>query len=86
MEGQKLGNRIRLGERQEPWLKRSLTESLTESLTHSLSTENAGEGAVCCQSTFQTLQSTSQDGPSLEFVAGTEGTECSIWDARGRRL
>ena len=84
MERQKLGNRIRLGER--PWLTHSLTESLTESLPHSLSTENAGAGAVWCQFTFQTLYATSQDGSSLEFVAATEGRECNIQDARGRGL
>ena len=78
MEGQKLGNRSRLGERQGPWLTHSLTESLTESLTHSLSTENAGAGAVCGQFTFQTVHATSQDGSTLEFVAATEGRECTI--------
>ena len=76
MEGQKLGNRSRLGKRQGPWL----THSLTESLTHSLSTENAEAGAVHCQITFQTLQ----DGSSLEFVAATAGRECNIQDATGR--
>ena len=60
--------------------------SLTESLTHSLSTENAGARAVCCQFTFQTLHSTSQDGSSLEFVEATAGRECYIQDARGRGL
>ena len=82
MEGQKLGNRSRLGERKGPWL----THSLTESLTHYLSTENAGGGAICCQFMFQTLPATSQDGSSLEFVAATEGRECNIQDARGRGL
>ena len=86
MEGQKLGSRSRLGERQEPWLTHSLTESLTESLTYSLSTENAGAEAVCCQFTFQTLYATSQDGSFLEFVAATAGRECYIQDARGRGL
>ena len=28
---------------------------------------------------------TSQDGSSLEFVTATEGRECNIQDARGRR-
>ena len=82
MEGQKLGNRSRLGERQGPWL----THSLTESLTHSLSTENAGAGAVCCQFTFQTLHATSQNGSSIEFVAATKGRECNIQGARGGGL
>ena len=86
MEGQKLGSRSRLGERQGPWLTHSLTESLTESLTYALSTENVGAGAVCCQFTFQTLHATSQDGSSLEFVAATEGMECNIQGARGRGL
>ena len=86
MEGQKLGNRSRLGERQGTWLTYSLTQSLTESLTHSLSTENAGAGAVRCQFTFQTLHATSQDGSSLEFFAATRGRECIIQDARGRGL
>ena len=53
----------------------SLTQSLTESFTHSLSKENAGEGAVCCQFTFQTLHATSQDGSSLELVTATTGIE-----------
>ena len=82
MEGQKQGNRGRLGERQGPWL----THSLTESLTQFLSTENAGAGSVCCQFMFQKLHVTSQDGPSLEFVAATEGRECNIQDAKGRGL
>ena len=56
MEGQMLGNRSSLGERQGPWLTYSLTQSLTESLNHYLSTENAGKGAVCWQFMFQTLQ------------------------------
>ena len=87
MEGQKLGNRSRLRERQGPWLTHSLTtESLTESLTHSPSTENAGAGAVCCQFTFQTPHETCQDVSALEFVAATEVRECNIKDARGRRL
>ena len=86
MEGQKLSNRSRLGERQGPWLSHSLTQSLTESLTHSFSTENAGAGAVHCQFTFQTLHATSQDGSSLAFVAAAAGRECNIQDARGRGL
>ena len=86
MEGQKLSNRSRLGERQGPWLSHSLTQSLTESLTHSFSTENAGAGAVHCQFTFQTLHATSQDGSSLEFGAATAIRECNIKDARGRGL
>ena len=36
---------------------------------------NAGARAVGYQFTFQTLQATSQDGLSLEFVAGTAGRE-----------
>ena len=76
MEGQKLGNRSKLGERQGPWLTHSLTQSLTESLTHSLSTENEGTGAVPGQFTFQTLHA-SQDGSSLEFVGlGVQYSEC----------
>ena len=86
MEGQKLGNRSRLEERQGPWLTHSLTETLTESLTHSLSTKNAGAEAVCCQFMFQTLHANSQDGSSLEFVAATAARECNIQDARGRGL
>ena len=86
MEGQKLSNRSRLGERQGPWLSHSLTQSLTESLTHSFSTENAGAGAVHCQFMFQTLHATSQDGSSLAFFAAAAGRECNIQDARGRGL
>ena len=82
MEGQKLGNRSRLGERQRPWI----THSFTESLTHSLSTENDGAGAERCQFKFQTLHAPSQDGSSLEFVAATKGREYNIQDARGRGL
>ena len=83
MEGQKLGNRARLGERQGPWLSHSLPKSLTVSLIHYLCTENAGSRAVGCQFTFQTLNATSQDGFSLEFVAATAGREYNIQDARG---
>ena len=86
MEGQKLGNRSRLGERQGPWLTFSLTQSLTESLTHFLSTENAGAGAERCQFMFQTLHATIQDGLSLEFVTATAGRECNIQDAKGRGM
>ena len=82
MEGQKLSNRSRLGERQGPWL----SHSLTQSLTHSFSKENAGAGAVHCQFTFQTLHVTSQDGSSLAFLAAAAGKECNIQDARGRGL
>ena len=86
MEGQMLGNRSSLGERQGPWLTYSLTQSLTETLNHYLSTENAGKGAVCCQFMFQTLHATSQNGSSLEFVPASPGRECYIHDARGRGL
>ena len=86
MEGQKLGVRSRLGERQGRWLTHSLTEPLTVSLTHPLSKENAITGAACCHFTFQTLHATSQDDSSLEFVAATEGRECNIQDAMGRGL
>ena len=55
MEGQMLGNRSSLGERQGPWFTYSLTQSLSESHNHYLSTENAGKGAVCCPFMFQTL-------------------------------
>ena len=82
MEGQNLGNRRRLGERQGPWLY----PSLTQSLTNSLSTENAEAGAVCYQFTFQTLHATSQDGSSIEFVAATVGRESNIQDAKGKGL
>ena len=73
MEGQKLGLRSRLGERQG-------------SLTHSLCTVNAGAGAIGCQFMFQTLHATSQNGPTLEFVAATAGSECNIQDARSSGL
>ena len=73
MEGQILGKKSRLGERQVPWLSHSVTHSLNELLTHSLCTKNAGARAVGCQPTFQTLHSTSQGGLSLEFVAVTAG-------------
>ena len=86
MEGQMLGNRSNLGERQGPWLTYSITESLTESLTHSLSTKNAGAEAVCCQFMFQTLHATSQNGSALKFDAATAGRDCNIQDARGRGL
>ena len=55
MEGQKLGNRSILGERQGPWLSHSLTQLLTESLTHYFSKENVQTRAVGCQIMFQTL-------------------------------
>ena len=86
MEGQKLGSRSSLGEKQGPWLTHSLTQSLTKSLTHSFSTENAGTEAVCCQFMFQTLHETIQDGSSLQFVAATAGREWYIQDARGGGL
>ena len=70
MEGQKLSNRIRLGERQGPWLSLSVTKSLTESLTHS----------------FSTVLAPIHDGSSLEFDAATAGRECNIQDARDRGL
>ena len=75
MEEQKLGNRSILGERQGPWL----TRSITEALTHSLSTENSGAGAECCHAT-------SQDESCLEFVAAATARECNIQDARGGGL
>ena len=86
MQGQKLGNRSRLGERQGPWLTPSLTQSLTKLPTHYLCTENAAAKAVGCQFTFQQLHATSQDGLSLEFIAATAGRECNIQDARGGGL
>ena len=86
MEGQKLANRNRLGERQGPWLTYTLTGSLTGSLTHSVSTGNAGAGEEHCQFMFQKLHATSQDGSSLDFVAATAGSDCNIQDARGRGL
>ena len=42
--------------------------------------------AVWCQFTFKTLNATSQDGSSLEFVAARNGMECNIQDARGKVL
>ena len=86
IEGKKLGNRSRLGERQGPWLSHSLTQSLTELLTHFRCSENAGARAVTCKFTFQTLPVTSQDGLSPEFVAATAGRELNIQDARGGGL
>ena len=80
MEGQKLSNRSRLGERQGPWLNHLLTQSLTESLTHSFYTDNSGAGAVHSQFTIQTLLAGSQDGSSLEIVAAAAGRECNIQD------
>ena len=43
---------------------------------------DAGARAVGCQFTFQTLNFTSHDGLSLEFVAATVGRKCNIQDAR----
>ena len=79
MEGQKMGNRSKLGESNGPWI----TYSLTKSLNHSLF---VGPGAEHCPYMFQTLHTTVQGGPSLEFITATTSRECNIQDARGRVL
>ena len=83
MEGQKLGNRSILGERQGPWLTHSLTQILVESLTHSFSTENVDSRLPIHVSD---TAANSLDGSSLEFVAAAAARECDIQDARGRGL
>ena len=85
MEGQKLGNRSRLGK--TGTLAQSLSHSVTHQVTHSLFFYRE------CRSRSSTLPIhisetavTSQDGSSLEFVAATAGRECNIQDARGGGL
>ena len=82
LEGHKMGNRSKLGNRHRPWI----TYSLAESLNHSLFAENAGTGGEHCPFMFQTLHATVQDGLSLEFATATASRECNIQDARGRGL
>ena len=85
MEGQKLGNRSRLGK--TGTLAQSLTHSVTYRVTHSFFFYRE------CRSRSSTLPIqvsdtavTSQYGSSLEFVAATAGRESNIQDARGRGL
>ena len=83
MEGQKLGNRSRLGERQ--YLAHSVTHSVTHRVTHSIFFYRECRSSKLLILVSETAV-TSQDGSSLEFVAATAARECNIQNARGGGL
>ena len=81
MEGQKLGNRSRLGK----------TGTLAHSLSHLVPPSLFFYRECRSKSSTLPIQVSetalnSEDGSSLEFVAATAGRECNIQDARGRGL